>query len=269
MPVTSTTAAQDAEQLFGAVLDQFPIGIAYANREGRFVRFNTAYSSMLGYSAHDLLRISLDQLTHAEDANARDSDYQRLWRGDTNTYERQRRYIKKDGTAVWVKVTATLLRDGDGSPTFALGLVQDITARKVAELSLERFNRELAVASRRAAMAEIASHVIHNIGNALTSVVVSIDVLARNLRKFPGAGLKRAATLLIENATSLGPFFTDHEHGRHIPAFLSQAADSAVHRGALVKAEVASLQQHIDRIRDTLNECRTHLNPIDSAGKER
>ena len=126
---------------------------------------------------------------------------------------------------------------------------RDISERKKAEQELEKTHRELIETSRHAGMAEVATGVLHNIGNVLNSVNVSAELVAESIRKSKVASLGRAVALMESHAADLGAFITSDPQGKQLPAYLRQLHDWLVkeQRGAL--AEVNSLRNNIEHIK--------------------
>jgi len=368
--------------------DQAPIGIAYADREGRFLRCNRAFGQMLGFSPVELETMSIGQLTHEADFGRNADEIERLWRGEIDSYSLEKRYLRKDQSAVWVRVTAALVRDANGAPECSVGFLeaisdrkqmqealqrnrnlletvitdvpfaimacdndgrifmgnpaavdlfaidtsdgsnrggaikypagveifladgitrvadddwplaralrgetvsnaermlsrhggrsrtilysarqlvaqsgeclgavavaQDITERKASELELERIHKQLLDASRLAGMAEVASNVLHNVGNVLTSVNVSASLVAECVKDAKVAGLGRAAAMLKKRAADLAVFLTSDERGRKLPAYLSHLAEQLQGNQRLALKELASLRDNIDHIKETV-----------------
>ena len=86
----------------------------------------------------------------------------------------------------------------DGQTLGAVAVVQDTTERKQREMELERVHKELMTASRQAGMAEVATNVLHNVGNILNSVNISASLVAERVRQSKAAGVARLAALLLE-----------------------------------------------------------------------
>lgn len=371
--------------------DQAPIGIAYADRQGRFLRCNQAFSQMLGYTRAEIESRSIEQLTHEADFGVNAVEIERLWRGETDSYSIEKRYLRKDQSSVWVRVTAALVRDANGHAEYAVGFLeaisdrkemeaalqqnkklletviadvplaimacdasgqifmsnpmavdlfgivaaqdasanapgayrfavdvflpdgvtpvpiadrplaralrgqmvsntelivadtaktadtprtilvnarqllaqsgarlgavvvaQDITERKDSELASERVHKQLLDASRLAGMAEVASNVLHNVGNVLTSVTVSASLVAECVKDAKVAGLGRAAALLKEREADLAAFITTDERGRKLPAYLAQLAEQLQGNQRLALKELASLRDNIEHIKETV-----------------
>jgi signal transduction histidine kinase len=140
----------------------------------------------------------------------------------------------------------------DGECIGAVAVAQDITERKEAELELERTHKQLLDASRFAGMAEVASNVLHNIGNVLTSVNVSANLVSECVRDAKVAGLGRAAAMLKEREKDLAAFLTMDERGRKLPAYLTQLAEHLQGNQKLALKELAALRDNIEHIKETV-----------------
>ena len=134
----------------------------------------------------------------------------------------------------------------------AVAVAQDITERKDAELELERTHKQLLDASRFAGMAEVASNVLHNIGNVLTSVNVSANLVSECVRDAKVAGLGRAAAMLKEREKDMVAFLTMDERGRKLPAYLTQLAEHLQGNQKLALKELAALRDNIEHIKETV-----------------
>src|SRR5205823_4224975 len=111
----------------------------------------------------------------------------------------------------------TLVHDDAGQPILAVVTISDITERKRAEAELEAAHKKLLETSRQAGMAEVATSVLHNVGNVLNSVNVSSSFVADNLKKSKVANLAKVVALLREHETDLGGFLTSDPKGKQLP----------------------------------------------------
>jgi len=156
----------------------------------------------------------------------------------------------KDGSYVWVEDNRRLVSDAAGKPTDIVGVWTSISERKRAEAELERANRELMESSRQAGMAEVATGVLHNVGNVLNSVNVASNCLADSLRKSKAVNLAKVVALMREHEAELGPFFTTHAQGKQLPGYLSQLAGHLGGEQAAALKELGELQKNIEHIKD-------------------
>ena len=117
------------ESLFRNTLEHAPVGIAFANRDGSYRHCNRAFCAMLGYSAGELTGRSIASITAAEDLPATAEGLERLWRGEITHLDIEKRYLRKDGTPLWVRVTSSL-SGGGAPPECTVEFLRDISARK-------------------------------------------------------------------------------------------------------------------------------------------
>ncbi len=113
---------------------------------------------------------------------------------------------------------------------------------------LVTLNRQIALAARQAGMAEVANSVLHNVGNALNSVTVSISIILDQLKQSQLSDLPIAARLLQDHAHELGVFLTQHETGKQFPVFLRALAAQWQTEQAALTREAGELHRHIQHI---------------------
>jgi hypothetical protein len=127
----------ESEADFRAVFNLAGTGKALADlRTGRLLRINQKLCDITGYSGEELLAMTIQELTRPEDQEQDFAVYQRMLR-DEGEYETEKRYARKDGSAVWVYINVVALRDESGNPIRATASVIDITGRKRAEEQLK------------------------------------------------------------------------------------------------------------------------------------
>ncbi len=386
--VTARGHLHKAETLFSNTFDQAPIGIAYMDRGGRFLRFNDAFCALLGYASSDLTGKSVGELTHDEDAAVAAAQLERLWTAEIQFVDLEKRYLRKDGSYLWVRTTTALVRDGsntecsveylrditqrkelaaallqqqtlleavitdlpvallvcdvagnithfnraavdlyciqphdpdsaepadpyplradvylsdgltpvpradrplaralrgetisnlelviaprdsrpprttlsnarrlvgpDGETLGAVAVIQDTTERRHQELELERVHKELMLASRQAGMAEVATNVLHNVGNILNSVNISASLVAERVRQSKAPGVSRLATLLLEQGVGAGEFISNDERGKRVPEYLAALGEQLMTDQRMALQELASLRDNLEHIKDTV-----------------
>jgi two-component system, NtrC family, sensor kinase len=120
-------------------------------------------------------------------------------------------------------------------------------------VELQATQGELVATARRAGRAEIATNVLHNVGNILNSVNVSAGIIANTLRRSRAHGLSRAMKMMGDHAGDLGHFLTADEKGRLLPAYLSGAAASLAQEQQTMLEELGHLTKSIDHIKDVVS----------------
>jgi signal transduction histidine kinase len=109
---------------------------------------------------------------------------------------------------------------------------------------------ELLDTARQAGMAEIATNVLHNVGNVLNSVNISADLVTRKLRTSKALGLGKAMQLINEHTHDLGEFITRDEKGKLLPGYLNQLVDAIAIEQQSITEELAQLSKSVDHIKD-------------------
>lgn len=128
--------------------------------------------------------------------------------------------------------------------------LHDITAAKRAEAERAELNRKIAEAQRHAGMAEVATGVLHNVGNVLNSVNVSASLVREQLAASKLQNLQKATALLRAHRADLGPYLTQHPQGQHLPEFLDKTTDHLASEHRRWQSELESLTTHIDHIKE-------------------
>jgi PAS domain S-box-containing protein/diguanylate cyclase (GGDEF)-like protein len=131
-------ALRDSEERFRLAFDHAPIGIALVSPEGDWLRVNAPLCEMTGYAEDELLACTFQDITHPDDLDA-DLEYLRqMLAGERRTYEMEKRYLRADGSVLWILLSVSLVRGDDGEPRYFVSQIQDIDARKRAQGELER-----------------------------------------------------------------------------------------------------------------------------------
>lgn len=143
MDISDLHAAIDAllakETHFQAVFENAAVGIARSAPDGKVLEINRRFLEMLGYGAlEEMGGMTVTDLTYPEDARAEELLRETLLEGRQNSYAMEKRYIRRDGTILWASVNVAAVHSPDGESLYTIGVAQDITARKNAELALER-----------------------------------------------------------------------------------------------------------------------------------
>ena len=254
--VTDLVNARDhlrkADSMFRNTFDQAPIGVAHADRRGKLLRYNRAFSTMLGFDPGELADKTIGDLTHHDDTARVSGELKRLWNGEVQSVDLEKRHIRKDGSFHWVRITTALVREGDGKPEYSVEFVRDISARKESADELERVHKQLMIASRQAGMAEVATNVLHNVGNILNSVNISASLVTERVKQSKAPGVSRLAALLQEKGTAVGEFLANDERGKRIPEYLTSLGEQLQSDQKMALEELTSLRDNLEHIKDTV-----------------
>jgi PAS domain S-box-containing protein len=277
------TAVKEAEaklayehDLFHALLENFPDVIYFKDLESRFVRVSRSKVE----SSLNILRTRFvvehpnakpDELpnhlksveafgewlvgktdfdTFAEE-RARDAteDEQKIIKTGEPIIAKVERTPQADGVVTWCISTKIPWRDKNGKIIGTFGVSKDITALKQAEAELDSAHQRLIETSRLAGMAEVATDVLHNVGNVLNSVNVSCSLTIDRVKTAKISSLAKTAALMTENRNRLSEFFAQDPRGAQIPAYLSALAEHFSHEQSALLQELEQLLKHIEHIK--------------------
>jgi PAS domain S-box-containing protein len=368
-----------AETLYQNTFDQAPVGIVCTDRSGRFLRFNAAFCALLGFDPSELAGKSIADVTHDDDVARTAAELERLWAGEIDSFDHERRYTRRDGGVMWVRATMALVRDGNSRPEYSVGflrditrrkemaaallhqqtlleavitdlpiallacdvagnithynraavelhcvdveshpmttqvfladgvtpvsagdhplmralrgetisnlelviqpreatvrstlssarrligpngqtlgavaVIQDMTERKRAELELERVHKELMTASRQAGMAEVATNVLHNVGNILNSVNISASLVTDRVKQSKAPGVTLVADMLKNHEADLAAFMSTDARGKRIPEYLSALGQQLTADQQMSLQELGSLRDNLEHIKETV-----------------
>ena len=211
---------------FEAMYHGAPIGIAMISPEGHVVESNAALLEILGYSAGELAERPFSVYTHPDDIGENAHVFREVMAGERDGYRMEKRYVRKDGAIVWANVSVSLVRDLAGDPSFAVGMVENVTERKLAEEALKR-------------QAELNRHqALHDSLTGLPNRVLFRERIEQALKRAEREGEQLAVVLMDldrfkEVNDALGHHAGDAlltEVGRRLPAVL-RASDTVARLG--------------------------------------
>ena len=151
-------ALSESEARFRATFELAAAGVALVDLDGRWQRVNRRLCTKLGYTEGELLSLTFQDITHPDDLDADLAYVQQLLRGEIPVYSMEKRYIRKDGTLLWILLTVALVRGEDGAPQYFISVIQDISEQKKAQgvLARDRAELERLVEDRTAALMRAA-----------------------------------------------------------------------------------------------------------------
>ena len=250
------TEAQLKESLvkmaaFRAVLDK-SFSISITDQNGVITEVNENFVRLSGYSREELL----GQNHHIVKSGQHPESFFRqmwqtitqgeIWRGDVQNRA-------KSGGLYWVDTTVGPLLDGHDERHGYLSVRTDITERKQAEADLAEANQKMVQSSRQAGMADIATSVLHNVGNVLNSVNVSAGLIVDQLRKSRTSSLAKAVELLRQHQDDVGVFLTQDPKGKQLPAFFEAVSTQLAQERTTLAKEMECLQQNIEHIKQIVS----------------
>ncbi len=261
--------AYERDQL-RALLDSSPDAIYFKDRESRFVLISRCKAEKMLESVPGLrerlgippqvngTQIDLTRFVGLSDHDTYTDVAARRARADEEAIMRTGRslvgqieqQVFHDGSQCWSLTSKMPWRDSGGKIIGTFGLSRDITAQKRAEEELENANRKLVETSRAAGMAEVATGVLHNVGNVLNSVNVSATLVGEAVRGSKAVNLRKLSTLLSEHRGNLAEFVGNDARGRMVEPYLATLVDDLEKERASMIGELDHLRKNIDHIKD-------------------
>lgn len=247
----SNTELQQRESLFRLIFEHAPVGISWKRADlGDSHHHNATFRRILNLEGGFTDATALTTLIHPDDAASHAKLQQEVASGRRDSYNVEARFVLKTGRIVWGSFSVAVVRDEHGRIVQDIGILEDITARKQAEDELAQTYKNLVDASRLAGMAEVATGVLHNVGNVLNSLNVSSNLVTETVQRSNVDGLVKLAALVNEHASDLGEFLTRDPKGKLVPGYLASLAEHSMKERAALLQEVASMQKNIDHIKE-------------------
>jgi PAS domain S-box-containing protein len=230
------------------------------NMAANTIFFSPRWKSMLGFEDHEIPNSyeAWINLVANEDRDRFMKHMDDYLAGRIPTFEIECRMRCKHADAMWTLYRGAALRDSAGKPFRFAGAQTDITARKMAEAGMEQLHRQMVETSRFAGMAEVATGVLHNVGNVLNSVNVSATLISDRLRDSKLADLAAAAALFKERAHDLPAFLANDPKGKVLPGYLRAGLEKLQAGHAEMLRELDSLQRNIGHIKEVVSMQQTY-----------
>ncbi len=142
-------ALQEVTERHRSTYENSPIGIMHADVESdRILHANPKLLELLGYAADELRGMTTDDIVHPDHRGMDRGRYrERMLKGELNSFSSERMYVRKDGSAIWVNRTISLVRDAAGKPLYFIRMLEDVTERREQETKIRRLSRIHAVLS--------------------------------------------------------------------------------------------------------------------------
>jgi len=241
----SRTEEKAREQ--AALLDKATDAILVCNLGGGIIYLNPSAAKLYGWELADLGEENGIERIYKNPREFGQTKALILEKGDWNGEIIQ---MNRNGEELFVESRWTLLRDGHGQAHSILLINNDIARRRAAEIELEKANKHLHDISRQAGMAEIATSVLHNVGNVLNSLNVSTTLVSERIRNSKLGKLGKVSALIQEHSEDLGAFFTHHPKGKLLSAYFQTLAEHAEEEQKLLINEMRSVLNNVDHIKD-------------------
>jgi len=241
-------ALNDSEKRYRLLFEECPLPLWVHDAETlRFLAVNPAAIEKYGCSREQFL-----QSTVADIDSGGGFDTARAGHTGAAVQARSllRQHKTKSGKDIAVEITSNALTFGGRAAH--LVLVNDVTERLRAERELAAAQRRLVEASRAAGMAEIATGVLHNVGNVLNSVNVSATLVRDRMRESKVDFVSKCAALIQENEGRLAEFLGNDPKGKAVPGYLIKLAGHLIEEKHGIMRELQSLTTNIEHIKEVV-----------------
>ena len=223
---------------------------------GRFLDVNNRACDSLGYTRKELLNMMT--FKDIEVSMPDDSYWQKQMEQlkEKNDIVKQDRYKRKDGSTFFVETSLKLVTQE--KQDYIIAIARDITERKRAEVKLKAAQEKLLETAREVGMAEVATGVLHNVGNVLNSVSVTAESVQKRVRNSKISYLADVVGLLEEHAGELSTFMVNEERGKKIPAFLANLSKELIDEQERCLEALEALTKHVQHVGDIIQLQQSH-----------
>ncbi|MDD5772450.1 MAG: PAS domain S-box protein [bacterium] len=134
-------ALKESEERFRNTFEQAVVGMSHVGLDGKWIFINQKYCDIVGYTHDELVKKTFKDITHPDDINIDYENFKRLISKKIDHYKRDKRYICKDGSIVWVDLTVSAIHDSSGSIKYLVAVIEDITSRKQIEDEISKASK--------------------------------------------------------------------------------------------------------------------------------
>ncbi|MEP3480481.1 MAG: PAS domain-containing protein [Fuerstiella sp.] len=224
--------------------------VIIADADGKAEWVNDGFTRATGYGLDDVRGSRLDGMLRGPKTSQETLD------NVSSCVERQIPFsgeiinYTKQGKPFWAGLQINPVTDDSGQVHRFVEILTNINERKEAEKERERLNKELRTAARFAGRAEVATGVLHNVGNVLNSVNVSVTLLKEKLVGNTVSQLAKGVDIMKDHEDDMASFLTTDPRGRHFPKFLAQVSDALLKERQAKINEVDCLVSNVEHIRE-------------------
>jgi len=233
----SEEALRNSEELFRRAFDDAPIGISLVSPTGQFLKVNTFYCEMLGYTEAELMKMTFSEITHPADLEPDLKGFQQLVNGEIRSFQMEKRYVAKQGTIIPVLMRTAPIRDKNGQIIYIVGHIQDIRDR----LKVERMKDEF------------ISVVSHELRTPLTSIRGALGILETGVFDTRPDKASHMLKIALNNSDRLVRLVNDILDLERLKSGKVQLVKQSCQIADLMQQAIDSLQPIADQSKITLS----------------
>jgi signal transduction histidine kinase len=251
-----TAALKEHEALLEMLIADLPLALVACDAESRVMHFNREAAEMFSIQPDETAAGTADKyLVGAEiyqsdgvtPVDPTDRPMSKTLRGEP--VEDLELVVVPRGSAERATLSnGRRLLGANGRLIGAVVVTQDITERRRSELEMESVHDQLRSSARQAGMTEVATSILHNVGNLLTSINVGATLVADGLRRSKAPAVGQVAALLQAQGAELGEFMTSDERGKLVPGYLQALGEQMVKDNDAGLEHMATLRKSLDHV---------------------
>ena len=223
-----------------------------ANPEGNQIYQSGRFKQLLGYDPDEILE-PYTQWIHPDDLPSFQDAVGRHLAGNSDGLDIEYRALTRSGECRWYRSRGRCIRDYGGKAVRMAGSLTDITSQRKTDQKMAELHREMLAMSRQAGMAEVASGVLHNVGNVLNSVCVSAATVSETLESSRTQQLTQIASMVTDHTDDLADFLTKDDRGKRIPRYLVTLAETLSTERSISIEQIARISEKLEHIKEIVS----------------
>ncbi|MFN3191948.1 MAG: sensor histidine kinase [Aureliella sp.] len=244
-----TTVSRETYRVPALVANSTDNLVVVTDAKGRIEWVNEAFVRVSGYSPREATGRKPGELLQGPETDPHTIEIMRKAIAEGVGFDVEVMNYSKSGDPYWVSIESRPIRDDEGNLIKFVAIESDISARREIEEEKEKMSREMMRLSRQAGMAEVATGVLHNVGNVLNGINVSTSVMRSELRKSKVSVVGRVADVLEQNSTELAEFMTEGR-GKNIPSLLTELSKSLQQEAEVHGEQVELVTKSVEHIKE-------------------
>ena len=255
---------RERENKYRELVENANSAIVRWDKQGKIIFFNEYAEKFFGYQQEEILgKPLLGTIVPEKDSNGQ--ELQKVIDQINNSPDKLNSVIiegqRKDGTRVWFNWTHKKVKNALTRETNIFSVGSDITSQKQAEDKLKAARKELVDTARLAGKAEVASNVLHNVGNVLTSINTIVNLLKNQKYKLNLENYHKAIQMLTDHHDDLAVFLTEDPKGKLIPDYLLNFSQHIEREQNDVKTLLEDLTKHVQTVTNIISIQQTFAHP--------